>query len=373
MRSCRLIALPPLVLLVLALCAWGSPSFTGGDGDGPAVGPAQLAMLRQDVSPDVTSDSGLLIDVTSQAVLWSRQPDERRAPASLTKLMTARLVRADDRPDQVVVVSALAAATPGSRMGLVTGQRLTVAQLLYGLLLPSGNDAAVALAQATSGSTMAFVGRMNAETQALGLTGTHFQNPDGLDEPGHYSTARNLATLALADLDDPVLAQIVRTKHEVIRNDQGQVQFDLTNLNELLGTYPGADGVKTGTTPEAGENLVASATRDGHRLLAVVLGSSDRYADARALLDDGFTHWRWLAPTLPPLATLDDGAVDLEAGDWVGVPVPDWEVDSVRLALDVDPAAGAFVRGTRPLRVGTARLLLGDRVVAEAPVLAARP
>ena len=373
MRLRRLIELLPLVLLVLALCAWGSPSFTGSDQDGPAIGPAQLASLRQEVPSDVTAVSGLLMDATSQAVLWSRQPDARRAPASLTKLMTARLVRAGDRPDQVVVISALAAATPGSRMGLAAGQHLTVAQLLYGLLLPSGNDAAVALAQGTSGTTAAFVAQMNAEAQAFGLSGTHFQNPDGLDEPDHYSTARNLATLALDDLHDPVLAQIVRTKHEVIRNDQGQVLFDLTNLNELLGTYPGADGVKTGTTPEAGENLIASATRDRHQLLAVVLGSSDRYADARALLDDGFTHWRWLAPALPPLATLDDGAVDLEAGDWVGVPVPDWEVGSVRLVLDIDRGAGALVSGPRPLRVGTARLLLGDTVVAEAPVLATRP
>ncbi len=368
-----LIRLTLLVLPVLSLCAWGSPAFTGSDDDGPRIGPAALAALRQDAPPPVTAASAVLMDTASGTLLWSRDPSARRAPASLTKIMTALVVRSHDSPAQVVVVSSLAAATPGSRMNVIAGQRLSVDQLLYGLLLPSGNDAAVALAQGTSGSVAAFVAQMNARAAAMGLTGTHFVNPDGLDADGHFSTARDLATMALGLLGDPLLAQIVQTRHEVLRGANGTVLFDLTNLNQLLGSYPGADGVKTGTTPEAGENLIGSATRDGHRLLAVVLGSDDRYADARALLDSGWSHWRWLAPALPPLAALDGGAVDLEAGPWTATPVPAWAVDSVRMVLNVDPAIGPLVSGPRPTPAGSVELVLGQQVVAHAPVLASRP
>ncbi|HEV7216814.1 MAG TPA: D-alanyl-D-alanine carboxypeptidase family protein, partial [Chloroflexota bacterium] len=302
-RACS--TLPPLFLLLLSLCAWGTPQFTGSDRGGPGIGSAALATLRQEQPPTVTAASALLLDDASGTLLWARRPQVRRAPASLTKMMTALVVRAADPVSSVFTISALAAATPGSRMNLVAGQRLTVQQLLYGLLLPSGNDAAVALAQGTAGSIPAFVAQMNARAAAMGLTGTHFVNPHGLDATDHYSTALDLANLGAAVLRDPVLAQIVRTPQEIIRASDGQVLFDLQNLNQLLGVYPGVDGIKTGTTTAAGENLVVADVRDGHQVIAVVLGSADRYADARALLDMGWADWRWLQPQLPPLATLD--------------------------------------------------------------------
>ena len=365
-------SLPPLVLLLLSLCAWGSPQFTGSDGAGPAIGPAELAVLQQEKPPTLSAVSALLMDDASSTVLWTRQPQARRAPASLTKMMTALVVRADDPLSSVFIISALAAATPGSRMNVQTGQRLTVNQLLYGLFLPSGNDAAVALAQGTSGSVSAFVTQMNLRAKAMGLTGTHFLNPHGLDETGHYSTAVDLATLGQAVLRDPLLAAIVQTRQEVIRAPDGQVLFDLHNLNQLLGTYPGADGIKTGTTAAAGENLVAADLRDGHQLIAVILGSTDRYADARTLLDMGWANWRWLSPQLPPLATLDGGAVDLEAEHYSGLPVPAWAADQVQLALHVDPALGAEVQAMHPQMVGTADWWLGDQLVGHADVVGIR-
>jgi D-alanyl-D-alanine carboxypeptidase len=372
-RACR--SLPPLVLLVLlplVLCAWGTPQFTGSDSGGLAIGPAELAALRQEQPPTLTAASALLVDDASGLALWSRRPAARRAPASLTKMMTALVVRADDPLTETFVVSALAAATPGSRMNIVAGQRLTVEQLLYGLFLPSGNDAAVALAEGTAGSVPAFVARMNVSAQSMGLTGTHFVNPHGLDAAGHYSTATDLAALGRAILRDPVLAQIVQTREKVIRAPDGQVLFDLHNLNELLGSYPGADGIKTGTTDEAGQNLVAGDVRDGHQVIAVILGSTDRYADARALLDMGWANWRWPAPHLPPLATLDGGAVDLEAERYTGAPVPAWAAEQVRLELHVDPSLGAAIQALHPRTVGTADWVLGKQIIGHADVVGIR-
>jgi D-alanyl-D-alanine carboxypeptidase (penicillin-binding protein 5/6) len=359
--------------LLLALCAWGSPQFTGSDSGGPAIGPAELPALRADQAPTLTAASALLMDDSTGTLLWSQQPDARRAPASLTKMMTALVVRAGDSLSTVFVVTPLAAATPGSSMNVVAGQRLTVLQLLYGLLLPSGNDAAVVLAQGTAGSVPAFVAQMNARAQAMGLTGTHFVNPHGLDAAGHYSTALDLAMMGRAILQDPLLAQIVQTRRQIIRAPDGRVLFDLHNLNELLGTYPGADGIKTGTTNAAGENLVAADRQNGHQVLAVVLGSTDRYADARTLLNYGWANWRWPTAELPPLATLDGGAVDLEATHYTGNPVPAWAASQVRLVLHVDPSLGASVQTLHPEPVGSAQWVLGAQVVGRADVIGIRP
>lgn len=313
------------------------------------------------------------MDDATGTLLWSQRPEARRAPASLTKMMTALVVRADDALSTVFLVTPLAASTPGSSMNVVAGQRLTVLQLLYGLLLPSGNDAAVVLAQGTAGSVPAFVAQMNARARAMGLTGTHFVNPHGLDATGHYSTALDLATLGRAVLQDPLLAQIVQTRQQIIRAPDGRILFDLHNLNELLGTYPGADGIKTGTTGAAGENLVAADRQNGHQVIAVVLGSTDRYADARALLNYGWATWRWLTPQLPPLATLDGGAVDLEAQHYTGSPVPAWAVHQVRLVLHVNPALGSAVQTFHPAPVGSAEWVLGSQVVGRATVMGIRP
>lgn len=369
-RACC--SLPPLVLLLLSLCAWGAPQFTGSDGAGPAIGPAELAALRQETPPTLTAASALLMDDATGTLLWSDQPAARRAPASLTKMMTALVVRADDPLSATITISALAAATPGSRMNLAAGERLTVEQLLYGLFLPSGNDAAVALAEGAAGTVPAFVAQMNVRAQRMVLTGTHFANPHGLDAAGHYSTALDLVAMGQAVLRDPVLAQIVQTREEIIRAPGGQVRFDLHNLNQLLGSYPGADGIKTGTTDEAGQNLVAADRRDGNQVIAVILGSTDRYADARSLLDMGWADWRWLDPQLPPLATLDGGAVDLEAQHYRGIPVPAWAVDQIRLELHIDPSLGAGVHALHPRRVGTADWMLGGRLIGQAEVVGLR-
>jgi len=221
-------------------------------------------------------------------VLWEQAPHARLAPASLTKIATALVAVQHSDPAQMVTVHvngpALAVTTDGTIMGLVPGETLSMRDLLYGLLLPSGNDAALAIAEYVAGSDDAFVELMNALVAQLGLTDTHFTNPHGLDDPGLYTSAYDIAMLGRELLRQPQLAEAVRARvYEPAWSGP-----DLWNVNRLVYQYPGALGIKTGYTDEAGHTIVAAAERNGRRLIAAVLGSSDAYLDATALLDWGF-------------------------------------------------------------------------------------
>ncbi len=240
--------------------------------------------------PLLGAASALALDLDSGHVLYRRNDTAPRPPASLVKMMTAAVALDHLAPDTLITVPAgapsVGAEIGGTAMGLVPGEALSLRDLLWGMLLPSGNDAAYTIAQAVSGSQDAFAALMNAKAAALGLTGTHFVQAYGLDAAGEYSTARDLAALARYDLAHyPLFRQIVGTADHTIGVGRTHPAFALHNRNELLGVYPGAFGVKTGTTPAAGQNLVAAVQRDGRRVLVVVLGATDRYADATALLN----------------------------------------------------------------------------------------
>jgi D-alanyl-D-alanine carboxypeptidase (penicillin-binding protein 5/6) len=195
------------------------------------------------------------------------------------------VIQAADLGDEVRT-SRAAAATGGGGFDLEPGDTFSVEELLHALLLSSSNDAAVALAEHVSGSEEAFVARMNRFAASLGARGSHFVTPHGLDVPGHYSTARDLARFALAVLRRPALAAIVATPSVTISGPSGSHR--LVNTNPLLEDYEGAVGVKTGYTASAGDVLVAAAERNGRRLIAVAMGSASAADDARALLDYGF-------------------------------------------------------------------------------------
>jgi D-alanyl-D-alanine carboxypeptidase (penicillin-binding protein 5/6) len=201
-------------------------------------------------------------------------------------MMTALVVRKEVALDEEVTVSAGAEAVPEGKLSLLAGETFNVQELLYGLLLNSSNDAAVALAEHSSGSVGAFVALMNEEADRLGVKDTHFMTPHGLDAADHYSTAGDLALIGAELLDDPVLAEIVGTADATIEGSRRTVPLENTNL--LLETYPGAIGVKTGFTASAGNVLVAAAERKGRRLVAVALDSADTFEDSRRLLDYGF-------------------------------------------------------------------------------------
>jgi D-alanyl-D-alanine carboxypeptidase (penicillin-binding protein 5/6) len=263
----------------------------------------------------------------------------------------------------VVRVTERAAAQEGSRMGLVAGEELTILDLLHGLLIPSGNDAAVALADYIAGSEEDFVGMMNAKAQELGLTSTRFVNSHGLDAPGQLTTATDLAKLARAALENKTLAEIVTLR------TASAAGHSLQNTNELLGVYEGADGVKTGTTDEAGECLVATVTRGGRRTLLVELGSTDRYSDARKLFDYTSAAYAWKDAGLPDTgiswATDGNGSTyRLRSDGTSDIFVPAWQRSLLLPVVSIQ--AGAALTGTAP--VGELRWMFGGESVASIPL-----
>ena len=234
--------------------------------------------------------AGLLFDLDTGEVLWRRNPTRRLPIASLTKMMTALLVSERTRAGDRARITREALNYTGSGMGVLRrGRRVPVQTLLHGLLLPSGNDAAIALALRVSGSQRAFVGRMNERATLMGLTCTRFASPSGIVDRGNHSCAADLAQLARAVLDDARLARIVRRRRAVLPFHTKGGHIFLYNNNPLVRLgYPGVLGVKTGYTRAAGRCLVAAARRGGRRLGVVLLRSPDPGRQARRLLDAGF-------------------------------------------------------------------------------------
>jgi len=241
--------------------------------------------------PKLALRSGVLFDVRHGRVLWQRAPQEVLPIASLTKMMTALVVVAHARPSAQVRITRAAVNYSGSGVGVLPpGKRVSLMTLLYGLMLPSGNDAAIALAQHVGGSQRRFVAMMNARAREMHLACTHFSSPSGIVDQGNHSCAVDLAVIAHAVLEQPLLARIVASRSAVMPLPVKGGKVYLYNNNPLLILrYPGADGVKTGYTVAAGRCLVAAARR-GRKWLAVVLLHSDDPPDqAQELLNAGFS------------------------------------------------------------------------------------
>lgn len=234
----------------------------------------------------ISARNAVLADGLTGRVLYERRADEQSLIASTTKIMTGLIVCETCNVLDIVVVPPQAVGVEGSSLYLREGEKITVQELLYGMMLHSGNDAATALAIHCAGSTEAFAERMNARARQLRLSGTHFVNPHGLDAPQHYSTARDLATLARYAMQNPLFAQTVSTKTTRIGNRT------LTNHNRLLWRVEGAEGVKTGYTRAAGRILVSSVRRNGRRLIAVTIDDGNDWADHAALYESGFSQFR---------------------------------------------------------------------------------
>ncbi len=233
----------------------------------------------------VSAEKAIVVDAATGRVLFERNADQQSLIASTTKIMTALVVCEQCNVLDRMRIPKEAVGIEGSSMYLQEGEVLTVQELLYGLLLSSGNDAAVALAIYCGGTVEGFAEMMNDKARFLGLKDTHFENPNGLDSPGHYSTARDLAVLAAYAMENPIFAKTVSTKTVTIGNRC------LRNHNKLLWQVEGADGVKTGYTKAAGRILVSSATREGRRLVAVTINAPDDWRDHAALLGDGFSRY----------------------------------------------------------------------------------
>jgi D-alanyl-D-alanine carboxypeptidase (penicillin-binding protein 5/6) len=240
--------------------------------------------------PRVSANAAVLIDGASGQICFERQAHSLRPPASTTKIMTAILGIESGLMDSVVTISDKAASTGEASLNLQRGQKVLLKELVEGALVRSGNDACVAIAEAVSGDVTTFARDMNRKAAVLGAVNTKFLNPNGLPNAAHVSTAYDLALMARYALENPLFADYVSEAYGTFDSVEPRFSADMKNTNKLLHSFPGADGVKTGTTNAAGKCLVASATRDGRQLICVVLDAPDRYGDSQRLLEWGFNN-----------------------------------------------------------------------------------
>ena len=343
---------------------WGSLGFSYGE--------MTVAVMAGDL--EVNAEAAVVMDADSGRLLYAQNPDKRLANASTTKIMTALLTLEQPNQDRYFTVDSDAIQVEGTTMGLQPGDSVTLHQLAAGMLLPSGNDAANAAAVEIAGSEEAFVRLMNQRAAELGLENTQYRNPSGLDAEGHYSSARDLATLASHALENEDFADIV-SKQE-IRMAFGNPLYNrsLYTTNKLLERYPYAIGVKTGYTDDAGLCLVTAAEKDGTRLIIVTLNGKD----------DVNTHMRLYEHFFPLLARVDLSGFT----EGLSVPVTGGTRDSVAAVPAAEPEAALLEREydelTREVELpqfvyapvqagqvlGEIRLLSGDKVVWQSALVA---
>lgn len=243
-------------------------------------------------APQVSAQSAVVIDQKSGRVLFNKGADWELPMASTTKIMTAFLALKYGNLEDIVEVSNNAAGVEGSSMYLEKGEKITLENLVYGLMLVSGNDAAVAIAENVGGSVEGFIEKMNQETVNLGLSHTHFDNPNGLPSETHYTTALELAKITKAAMDIPKFCEIVSTKSKKIPWETRDYDRELTNHNKLLKNLDGCIGVKTGFTKAAGRCLVSAVTRDEMTLICVTLNAPNDWNDHTVLHNSLFENYR---------------------------------------------------------------------------------
>lgn len=326
-------------------------------------------------APRVEARAWTLIDARTGEVLASHAAAQSLAVASTTKLMTAYVALKELELDRIVRAAPYEAIYGESLLGLEAGERVSVRDLIYGLMLRSGNDSAHDLALVASGSQPEFVAEMNRRAAALGLADTHYANPIGLDQPGNYSSARDLATLTQRLLRDRVFAKIVASRSAVLRSLRPPRRIQ--NSNDLLRMVPWATGVKTGHTFDAGYVLVASGERKGVELISVALGTPSeeaRYQVSQELLEYGFSQYRRRQPVhagqdlADPEIRYSGGQLPLRAARGVVVGLRRGQ------QLELDVRAPAEVEGPirRGAKLGTATVLVDGRRAAAVPLRAGR-
>ena len=306
------------------------------------------------------------LDAVSGRVLLEKESDSQSLIASTTKIMTALVVCEQCNVLDRMRIPKEAVGIEGSSMYLQEGEVLTIQELLYGLMLRSGNDAAVALAIYCGGTVEGFAELMNDKARNLGLTGTHFVNPNGLDAPGHYSTARDLAVLAAYAMENPLFHKTVSAKNVRVGDRY------LTNHNKLLWRVEGADGVKTGYTKAAGRILVSSAARENRRIIVVTIDDPADWQDHAAVLEEGFSRYQ-----VQTVVSQGDclGTVEVLGGDNARVEILAAEDFLFALAAEESPQTmlpgGGFVYApvTEGADAGFAYVLIGGNAVGKIPVV----
>ena len=314
----------------------------------------------------VSAEKAVLMDAATGRMIYEKNADQQSLIASTTKIMTALVVCQQCNVLDRVKIPAEAVGIEGSSMYLQEGEVLTVQELLYGLMLRSGNDAAVALAIYCGGTVEGFAELMNDKARELGLKNTHFVNPNGLDAPDHYSTARDLAVLAAYAMGDPIFARTVGAKTVTVG------QRSMTNHNKLLWQVEGAEGVKTGYTKAAGRILVSSASREGRRLVCVTINDPDDWLDHKTLLEQGFADYevRELVAAGEVL-----GYRYILGGDGSYVPLVAEEGFSYAMAAGeeaevvLSPQSFSYAPVSAGEEEGSAYVVLAGRVIGEVPLV----
>ena len=294
---------------------------------------------------NTSARAAVIMDVNSGRILYSKNMDEKLAMASTTKIMTTLVAAESGRLEEKVTVSRKASCTEGSSIYLREGEKHTVNDLLYGIMLRSGNDAAIAVAEHIGGSVEGFAELMNRKAEEIGAKNTRFVNPHGLDAAGHYTTAYDLALITAYALRNPVFASVVSSKKRTIEGPPNE-NWDrvMINKNKMLWQFDGGDGVKTGFTNKAGRCLVSSATRNGMQLVCVVLNCGPMWDESAALLEYGFENYtnekvvevRNGKEKFVPVKPTEDFSMALKAG----------EIEKVKLtAKDMGMAQAPLIKG----------------------------
>lgn len=363
-----------LIVLVSPLhLGFGPPKLIESDKGKMPIYPQGLRLFFQGRPPDMAGKAALVMDGATGKVVYQRNVHMRLAPASITKVMTAIVALEKGNLKDKVEIKAQH-LVEGSSMGLIPGDLVSLEDLLWGLLLPSGNDAALAIAEHVGGGSVnSFVKMMNEKVQELGLRNTQFVNPHGLDEDGHFSSAYDLAMMSRYALSNPVFAKMVSTQEITIRASR---TFTLYNNNRLLGKsqwVPGVDGVKTGLTDNSGDSLVASATRNGHRVIVVVLGTHDRTGAAVTLIDYAFSQFIWVT-LKPPLFPYLDGSKGERRPVALVAPgtemVPLWLAPYFNMSVKVNEGSSSLRLGEA---MGAVAYSAGGSELTEKPLYYSRP
>ncbi len=311
----------------------------------------------------ISARSAVVIDALSGRVLYEHNKDEKRGMASTTKIMTALCALEYGDMDKIVTISPTASGVEGSSMYLAKGEKIKMCDLVYGLMLVSGNDSATALAETISGSVEDFANLMNQKASEIGAYNTNFTNPHGLSDENHYTTAHDLAKITAYAMQNPTFCEIVSTKKKSLPTTEGGYARTLINHNKFLSMYEGCNGVKTGFTKATGRCLVTSVEKNGMQLICVTLNASDDWNDHKSLYDDAFSkfspHPLKIANEIITSAKIKNGAestVNLVAGQDIYIPVKNEEINNLKITAtsfeDLQaPVAKGDVLGTLDIEI----------------------
>ncbi|MBE7009909.1 MAG: D-alanyl-D-alanine carboxypeptidase [Ruminococcaceae bacterium] len=324
----------------------------------------------------VSAKYACVIDMQTGQIVYEKNAHETHSMASTTKIMTALLAIENSRPEDLVTVSPNAAGTEGSSIYLKSGEKLPMGDLLYGLMLESGNDAAVAIAEHIGGDVETFADMMTKRAHEIGATQTGFKNPNGLDAEGHFTTAYNLALITRHAMQNDLFREIVSTKRKTTEGTNGSTVRSFFNHNKMLSMYTGCTGVKTGFTKKTGRCLVSSATKNHVSLICVTLQAPDDWNDHTRLLDYGFSN-RQAKPLLikdMPIKSIPVKNGDCQTAELV--PTQDFfisldEQEQQKLTLIYKLPSNVPAPMSKGAQIGTVKVLYDKQLLAEIPLVSA--